>query len=525
MDPVDEPSVPPFSAATKSRCDRAASSRPRAVRPPAGDHPRLLKVFITLVVMMWSAGPAVAQQTQQSLANPEIDLPSPIEVLRVATLQNYNTRLVVLSTAILGVASGLMGTFLLLRKRSLMGDALSHACLPGIGLMFMLLVAFGEAGKSLPALLLGATVTGVIGVGAVLLIRSASRIKDDAAMGIVLSVCFGIGVAVLGMVQTMPGASAAGLEYFIYGKTASMVMQDFTLISAAAVAVAIFSVLLFKEFTVLCFDDAYAASQGWPVHLLDMVMLALVAAVTVVGLQAVGLILIIAFLITPAAAARFWTEDLRKMLVLAAVIGGLSGWLGASISALLPRLPAGAVIVLVAAMIFLVSMIIGRSRGVLLRLLAHRKLQRKVGRQHLLRAVYELIEAHQHPEAEHVTNMPVPYRELLDHRSWTDARLRRLIKRARHEDHLERFNGETLRLSESGFGEAARITRNHRLWEMYLITHADVAPAHVDRDADMVEHVLGADMVRQLETRLAERGEPLAVPPSPHAVVQTGGAT
>jgi len=452
----------------------------------------------------------------ESLGESGIDWPSVGEVLEVAALQQYNTRTVVLSTAALGLASGLVGTFLLLRKRSLMGDALSHACLPGIGLLFIVMVLTGGAGKALPGLLAGATITGVAGVCLVMAIRKSSRIKDDAAMGIVLSVFFGLGVAVLGMVQTMPGASAAGLESFIYGKAASMVRLDFILICSVAGAAVASSLLLVKEMTLLCFDEGYAATQGWPVTLLDVAMLALVAAVTVVGLQAVGLILIIAFLITPAAAARFWTENLKRMLVVAAVIGGASGWLGASLSAVLPRLPAGAVIVLVAAAIFVFSMIIGRSRGVLPRYLAHRRLQRKVGRQHLLRAMYEIIEARRHPEVADVANVPVDFNQLLDHRAWSRARLLRLIRMAKREDHVEKFDGKQLRLSESGFGEAARITRNHRLWEMYLIQHADVAPAHVDRDADKVEHVLGAELVRQLEHELVRRGRTPVVPPSPH---------
>jgi manganese/zinc/iron transport system permease protein len=467
--------------------------------------------------------PPAEKRELGSLANTGVDWPVPAEVWRVATLQNYNTRLVVLSTATLGIASGLIGTFLLLRKRSLMGDALSHACLPGIGVMFIVMTMLGGAGKSLPGLLLGATVTGVGGVGLVMLIRNTTRIKDDAAMGIVLSVFFGLGVAVLGMVQTMPGASAAGLEFFIYGKTASMVRQDFVLICAVALVVMAVSVLLTKEFTLLCFDEGFADAQGWPVHMLDVLMLALVALVTVVGLQAVGLILIIAFLITPAAAARFWTNDLRRMLILAAVIGGLSGWLGASISALLPRLPAGAVIVLVAATVFVFSMVLGSSRGVLLRFLAHRRLRRKVGRQHLLRAVYEILETRDPADAANIANHSIDYAQLLDHRSWSRARLQRLIAVAKREDHVDYCDGKRLRLSESGFGEAARITRNHRLWEMYLIRHADVAPGHVDRDADAVEHVLGPGLVRQLEDELARRGKPLAVPPSPHAL-PTGAA-
>ncbi|MBC2593236.1 metal ABC transporter permease [Ruficoccus amylovorans] len=438
------------------------------------------------------------------------------DIFRVATLQDYNTRLVVLTTFILGLASGLIGSFLLLRKRSLMGDALSHACLPGIGLAFIIMVAAGETGKYLPGLLAGAAITGVAGVGLVMAVRNTSRIKDDTAMSLVLSVFFGGGISILAMAQDMPGASAAGLEYFIYGKTASMVMQDFWLLTGVAGLVLLGSLLLMKEFTLLCFDEGYGKSLGWPVHTLDLVMLALVTLVTVVGLQAVGLILIIAFLITPAAAARFWTENLKKMLLLAAVIGALSGWLGAAVSALLPRLPAGAVIVLTAASLFLLSMIFGSARGVLKRALGHARLKRKVGRQHLLRAVYEIQEAHCENESQAPANVPVPFDELSRKRSWTLKQLRKLIQRAGREDHIESFDGETLSLSESGYGEAARITRNHRLWEIFLITHADIAASHVDRDADSVEHVLSPDMVRELEQKLDMR----TVPASPHPLNQ-----
>ncbi|MFP4541258.1 MAG: iron chelate uptake ABC transporter family permease subunit [Opitutales bacterium] len=441
-------------------------------------------------------------------------LPSPELLWRVLTLQDYNTRLVILSTATLGIAAGLVGSFLLLRKRSLMGDALSHACLPGIGLAFLLAVALGNEGKDLVTLLVGATVTGVIGVLMVLMVRNTTRIKDDAAMGIVLSVFFGGGVAILGMVQNLPGASAAGLESFIYGKTASMILQDFFLLVGVALVALLASVVLLKEFTLLCFDEGFGRSQGWPVGGLDVLLLALVAAVTVVGLQAVGLILIIAFLITPAAAARFWTHDLRRMLLLAAAIGGLSGWLGAALSALLPRLPAGAVIVLVAAAIFLFSMVFGRSRGVLRRSLSMYRLKRKVGRQHLLRAVYEIQEARCAAEGRPVANVGIALGDLRRHRTWSPAELRALLRRADREDHLDELTARRLRLSEAGFGEAARITRNHRLWELFLITHADIAASHVDRDADAVEHVLSPDLVRELERKLATE----SIPASPHTL-------
>ncbi|NIP98765.1 MAG: iron ABC transporter, partial [Akkermansiaceae bacterium] len=273
--------------------------------------------------------------------------------------------------------------------------------------------------------------------------------------------------------------------------------------------------------TVLCFDEDFAASQGWPTFFLDVLMLGLVTAVTVIGLQAVGLILIIALLITPAAAARFWSDRLPVMLVLAAVFGGVSGWLGSSLSALIPRFPAGAVIVLVAALAFLASMFFGLARGLVPRALRQARLRRKVGRQHLLRAVYEILEAGQPDTAGPVRNLPIAVEALQGHRSWSPKLLARLLGRARVEDHLEKAEAGTVMLSEAGFGEAARVTRNHRLWELYLIRHADIAPSHVDRDADLVEHVLGAEVVRQLEAELQDRPSSLEVPPSPHFIEQS----
>lgn len=444
-------------------------------------------------------------------------MPELSDIFNVLLLRDYNTRLVVASTLLLGCACGLTGGFLLLRKRSLMGDTLSHATLPGIGLAFMVAVHLGGTGKSLPVLLLGAGLSGVLGCWLVLLIRNHSRIKDDAAMGIVLSVFFGAGVAVLGLVQNMPEANAAGLEYFIYGKTASMVASDFKLLGGVTLGVLVATGLFFKEFRLLCFDENYAAAQGWPVRWLDVLLLTLVTLVTVAGLQAVGLILIIAFLITPAAAARFWTEQLDHMLVLSAVIGALSGWLGASISAFFPRMPAGAVIVLVAAGGFLFSLLFGRSRGVLVRWVRQRQSRRGVGRQHLLRALYEILEA---DAGDGVVVRPVDFRQVRGRRTWSDTQLRRYWAEAFQDGLIRESGGEVLTLTEAGLLAAAQVTRNHRLWELYLIEYADVATSRVDRDADAVEHILGERMVGQLEAKLQQLHEAggLAVPASPHPI-------
>jgi manganese/zinc/iron transport system permease protein len=445
-------------------------------------------------------------------------MPELVEIWNVLFLRDYNTRLVVICTMLLGCACGLMGGFLLLRKRSLMGDTLSHATLPGVGLSFMLAVALGGDGKSLPILLVGAAITGVIGCAAVLFIREQTRIKEDAAMGIVLSVFFGAGVAILGVIQTMPEGSAAGLESFIYGKTASMVLSDFQILVLVTVCVITCSLLFFKEFRLLCFDETFAAALGWPVKFLDILLLALITAVTVAGLQAVGLILIIAFLITPAAAARFWTNQLDRMLVLSALIGGASGWLGASLSAFIPRLPAGAVIVLVAALFFVVSMLIGTERGVMIRFLRQSQFKKRMGRQHLLRALYEILEGGRVTEELNIRT--VPFRQIRGRRTWSDKQLRNYICRAYNEGLVEAPNKvDSILLTKTGLAEAAHVTRNHRLWEMYLIEYADVATSRVDRDADMVEHVLGEKMVARLENKLqVYRIAGSLVPQSPHPI-------
>ena len=452
-------------------------------------------------------------------------MPDLSEIWNVLLLRDYNTRLVVICTMLLGCACGLMGSFLLLRKRSLMGDTLSHATLPGVGGAFIISVLFfGAPGKALPVLLLGAAVTGVLGCWTVLFIRNHTRIKDDAAMGIVLSVFFGWGVAVLGLIQTMPGGSAAGLESFIYGKTASMVMDDFRILVSVTSAVLVVSLLLFKEFRLLCFDEKFAATQGWPVKRLDILLLGLVTAVTVAGMQAVGLILIIAFLITPAAAARFWTNKLDHMLWIAAVIGGASGWMGASVSAFFPRLPAGALIVLVAAAIFLLSMFFGAERGVVIRWAHLIGLKRRTGRQHLLRALYEILEADARadPKERDLAIRPVPFRQIRGRRTWSDRQLRQYLRSAYDDGLIEKPTpADEVVLTEAGLAEGAQMTRNHRLWELYLIEYADIATSRVDRDADAVEHVLGNQMVARLEAKLQTyRGAGgNLVPESPHPIM------
>lgn len=412
----------------------------------------------------------------------------------------YNTAVVLLGATLLGVAAGVAGCFVLLRKRALIGDALAHATLPGIALAFLIAGALGFDGRSVPVLLAGAAATGALGGACVLAVIRATRLPEDAAIGAVLSVFFGAGIVLVQVVARQETGNQGGLTHFILGQTAAMRAGDAALFGGIALAAVALAAALFKELRLVCFDSGFAAAQGWPIAALDLAMLGLVVLVIIAGLQAVGLILVVALLIIPAAAARFWTERLSVMVPAAGAIGGASGYLGAAASALLPRMPAGAVIVLTAGAMFGVSLLLAPRRGLLARALRRAALHRRIRTQHLLRALYE--------QAEHAGFTPAA--------APTAAR-RGDVARLRRAGWVEHA-GEGLRLTPDGRREAARLTRNHRLWKEYLVRFAEIAPSHVDWSADAVEHVLTPELIAELERSLGARSGDAEPPPSVHPI-------
>lgn len=462
---------------------------------------------LSAVLILFTAGPLQAAAGRDSTSDGFL-----IELLRVFTFQDYNTRVVVAGTTLLGLAAGLIGTFLVLRKRALLSDTLSHATLPGIALAFIVMTLLTGDGKQLPALIAGAALFAVIGTLSVLAIQRFSRLKDDAALGIVLSVYFGLGIALMGMATRMDAGNAAGLSSFIYGKTASMLFSDALLIAVTALVAAVICLLFFKEFSLVCFDVDYGMTQGWPVARLDFMMMALVILVTVIGLQAVGLILVVALLIIPAASARFWTFRLRTMLWLSGLFGAMSGFLGSGVSALMANLPAGAVIVLTASLFFVVSLVFGSARGLLRMGIGRIVLRRKIMDENLLRDLHEWSET-----AENDGGNGPATGQLMVRRAWSPSALRHTVSRLRRLRLIHPDTGQTIRLTGNGREAAREVVRRHRLWETYLITHADVAPGMVDLSADRIEHVLEPDLIRQLEATLAGAAEK-TLPRSPHAL-------
>ena len=483
---------------------------------------RLAAKMLFAVALLLPTGSAAAG----SLAELSLQLPTWAELARVLTLQDYNTRVVIVGTTLLGLAAGLVGTFLILRKRALLSDTLSHATLPGIALTFILVTLMGGEGKNLVWLIMGAAVFSVLGTASVLIIQRYTRLKDDAALGIVLSVYFGLGIALLGLATRMETGTAAGLTSFIYGKTASMLLFDAVLIGAVALVSAIFCLAFFKEFSMICFDHDYAATQGWPVMRLDFLMMTLVVVVTVIGLQAVGLILVVALLIIPPAAARFWTDRLRPMLLLSGGFGALSGLLGSAVSALMANLPAGAVIVLMASAVFLFSLAFGSARGLIRLAIERYRLRRKITRENILREMYETMEIDRLQRQGLTADSPAAsgqsFESLLSQRSWPAGHLRRNLRSLQAEG-LVAGSGDRYRLTDQGIDTAAHVVRKHRLWEAYLVAHADVAPGQVDWGADEIEHVLDREMIARLEKKLPDITA-VRMPPSPHELQSVKGA-
>lgn len=428
---------------------------------------------------------------------------------------SHNTRVVLLGCCALGVAAGVVGTFLQLRKRTLLADVVSHAALPGVAGAFLLAAAFGLDGRSLAWLLPGAAATGLLGVIVVGLLDRHSRLKPDAAMASVLGVFFGAGVVLLSVIQQIPSGSRAGLDSFIFGKASSMLTRDAWTVAIVAAVIVLVCVCLFKELRLLCFDDAFASNVGLRVGLLDLILLLLATLVAVVGLQSVGLILVVAMLVIPPAAARFWTQQLRPTLAIAALVGAIASFAGVVASSLHAQLPSGPAIVLAAAICFAFSMLFGSTRGVLILGVRRHLLARRVRREHMLRRIVELRDSQTNRES--LETFAFTATQLADAGLRDHAAVNAAVRRG----FIRREGDSNLRLTELGIEAARRATRNHRLWELFLMRHADVAADHVDRSADAVEHVLDPKLVEELSRELEHEDED--IPPSPHPLAPGGG--
>ena len=382
----------------------------------------------------------------------------------------YNATLVTLGATVLGIAAGVGGTFLFLRKRALVSDAISHATLPGVGLAFMFMVALGGEGRALWGLLLGAACSAALGLACVMWLTRRTRLGEDAAIGAVLSVFFGFGVVLLTVIQSMQSGQQAGLEGFLLGSTAGMLRNEAVMLVLMAIVVLALVLVLRRPLTVAAFDPDYGEARGMNITHVDFAMMGIVLAVTVVGLKVVGLILIVALLIIPPVTARFWTDRVEVLLALSGAVGGLSGYVGAALSATAPDLPTGPLIVLICFALFLMSLLFSPLRGILSSVLRHRHFRARV---HLRQGLLALAQG-----------QPI-----------YEALTLRLLKT----EGLVRADGVA---TDAGKARAAKALRDEHRWSIMRSDLAFAAAAERYDGLTEIEAVLTPDQIADVDRRL-----------------------
>ncbi len=410
--------------------------------------------------------------------------------IRFFSLSDANVQNVVAGSILLGCVAGCLSTFAYLQKKSLLGDALAHSALPGVGIAF-LVVGY----KHLPSLLIGAAITAWLGALAVNLVVRKTKIKLDSALGIVLSVLFGLGIVILTHIQKSGAGSQSGLDKFLFGQAAAISGDDVKLLFWVTVVMLTVVVIGFSRFKLLSFDPGFARAIGVNVSWLQFVLTTMLVLAVVVGLQAVGVVLMAAMLMTPAAAARQWTDRLGLMTVLAAAFGMLAGLMGAYVSFLAPKLPTGPWIVIVISVIFGLSLLFAPGRGVVSRWLSHVDQRNKITREHVLKVLYN-SGANDKRWAD-----PLGLDQITTMWSFARRELKSALSALRRQGFVMSADGG-FHLTDNGVIEGARIVRLHRLWEVYLTQVVNLPPDHVHRDAHDMEHVLTPELEDKLEKLL-----------------------
>ncbi|QYX42538.1 metal ABC transporter permease [Bacillus inaquosorum] len=383
-------------------------------------------------------------------------------------LQHPNTQWVLAGTLLLGAASGVLGSFVLLRKQSLIGDAMAHSALPGVCLAFLF-----TGQKSLPFFLLGAALAGLLGTWCIQLIPRLSKTKEDSAIGIVLSVFFGVGIILLTYIQQQGAGSQSGLDSFLFGQAASLIREDIILIAGISAVLLLLCIVFFKEFTLITFDLAFAKGLGMPVRFLNGLLACLIVCAVVIGLQTVGVILMAAMLITPAIAARYWTERLTGMMVIAGITGGVSGVAGTLLSTTMKGMATGPLMILSATMIFLFSMICAPKRGLAAKAIRLIRLRRKTSREQVLLTIYEQYEK---------KDLYVTAEGVRKKRRISPALCLKVLNDLEKERCIVRIENRVWQMTRTGIEKGYHIALKQRMYEVYLMHEMELANIEFDQD-------------------------------------------
>lgn len=401
-----------------------------------------------------------------------------------------NVLIVVLGTMILGATAAVVGCFSFLRKRALVGDAIAHSILPGVCLSFML-----TGNKNPLYLIIGACISGWLSLIVIDAISRTTKLKSDTAIGIVLSVFFGIGILLLTSIQHSGNAAQAGLDKFLFGKAASLSQDDITVFGVIALVLLGLVFLFYKEFKLISFNVEFAKTIGLPVRFLEFVLATITVLAVAVGIQAVGVVLMAALLITPASGAHFWTNKLGVMILIAMLFGAASGFLGSYISYIAPAMPTGPWIVMCLSLFTIGSIWFAPKKGMFSRFRLQKENKRKILIENVLKLFYHLGEKDENFNA-HRTE-----KELLESRDLKVADLKKGLQLLKKNNWIRKKEA-TWVITSGGLVAAKRVIRLHRLWEMYLNQRLKLQPDHVHNDAEAIEHIITPELEKQLEKEL-----------------------
>jgi len=400
----------------------------------------------------------------------------------------------------MGMGCGLMGGFVVTRKLSLFGDTLSHAVLPGVAVGFI----FSQSKNSF-SILMGAMIAGFLGVFLISLIKKTTKVRLDSALGLVLSGFYAVGICLLTRIQKMDFGNQSGIDRYLFGQITGLSTADVLGMGISCILILLLTFLLYKEMLVTGFDPGFARSVGIPVDLLQYILWMLLAFSVITSLQVVGVILVSALLIIPAATASIITQRMKSLLFWSAGLGILAGIVGTYLSFLGNRLPTGPLIVLTSTSFFIITLFLHFKNGLLFKWIRSRGKEQKIAIENTLKAIYQELENHNFSEdtitlgnlaKRRRVNMPEAHNEVKNLVKKNLAFL--LLKK-----NQTLPNEDILSLTPEGWSEACRIVRNHRLWELYLTNEVHYAPDHVHEDAEKIEHILGDTTVRKIERILS----------------------
>lgn len=420
----------------------------------------------------------------------EKDLPGMNDFLEFISLSNPNVRYVVISSVLLGISASVVGVFAFLKKNSLVGETVAHSMLPGIGLAFIL-----SGSRDPIVLIIGAVVAAWVSLLFMEWISKIRPIKRDMALAITLTGFFGIGIMLMTHIQRGGYGDHSGLDHYIFGNVAAMTKNDAFVFSGLAVFVLVVLTIAYKEMKMVSFNADYAQSKGIPTRLMEIGMSSLNILAIAGGIKAVGIVLMAALLIIPAAAARYWAREMRSLIVLSAIFGAIAGIFGSYFSFQRSGMPTGPLIVVVLALATAVSVILAPNKGLLARRRKRARRGNKMLAENLVKRLYQKGEKNNEFEKF------VAYAEVREELCLKRKDFYKSLRLSIAYGWIIPRMGE-LRLTKKGTEVGHTVNRLHRLWEIYMARRAGTPLEFVHETAEVMEHLLTPELEQEIKEEL-----------------------